>query len=396
MIKIMKISRLKRVQVKVVCPDWEATINTAIASGISMFDIDCLDSISVLCSVDILDLKELKAIVARNGGELLLVQHDRLHAVIYAAQRRCLLILAVFVIIVLTAWLPTRVLFVIVDGNHEIPTNLILEKAEKSGIVFGAPRHLVRSEAIKNRILSELPQLRWVGVNTKGCVAVISVAEKDALGSKRELTNVSNIIASCDGVVQELTVYSGTPLCEPGQVVRKGQILVSGYTDCGLVIRAEGANAEIVARTKHSLTTVSPMEWLSRGDIIKTKRRYSIQVGKKSIKLFKDSGISGPLCVRMCYNKIWSLPGGFILPISIQIEELQYADISHIMMDQRMEWLRIASDKYVNSIMLSGKILKAAYMQKTQNGLSIQNAVYDCIEIIGRVKTEEGLGFNGE
>ena len=396
MIWVKKRNQLDKVRVKLISPEREYTINSVISAGINMTNIDYLDSISVSCCVDALRLKELETIAARYGGEVVVMQPDRLHAAINSAQRRCVLIVAVCIMIALTAWLPTRVLFILIDGNREISDKLILEKAEICGIQFGVPRHLVRSEGVKNRLLSELPQLRWVGVNTKGCVAVISVVEKEKLSTEQDPVNISSIIASCDGVIQELTVYSGTPLCQPGQAVRKGQMLVSGYTDCGLTIRAEGAHAEIVAQTKRSLTTVTPANCFTRGETERTTYRYCLQVGKKSIKLFKDSGISEPLCVRMYYEKPWRLPGGFILPISLQVEELRYADVTYISRNQSAEWLRNASNKYINTQMLSGRILESAYVQGIQNGLCFQDAVYDCVEYIGKVKIEEGLGCDGE
>ena len=98
----------------------------------------------------------------------------------------------------------------------------------------------------------------------------------------------------------------------------------------------------------------------------------------------------------MYYEKSWKLPGGYVLPISFHVEEVQYADITHIAVNQNASWLQDASDKYINAQMVSGRILEAAYMQRAQDGLCIQAAVYDCVEFIGKVKTEEGLGFDGE
>ena len=56
----------------------------------------------------------------------------------------------------------------------------ILERAEYCGVHFGAKAGSVRSEQVKNRLLFEIPELRWAGVNTTGCTAVITVAERQS------------------------------------------------------------------------------------------------------------------------------------------------------------------------------------------------------------------------
>ena len=84
------------------------------------------------------------------------------------------LLLALFIL-----FLPTRVLFVRAEGNIRIPEKQILEAAESCGIRFGASRKDVRSEKTKNALLSGIPELQWAGVNTYGCVAVISVRERE-------------------------------------------------------------------------------------------------------------------------------------------------------------------------------------------------------------------------
>ena len=83
------------------------------------------------------------------------------------------MVIGLCLLLLLVCILPTRVLFMRVEGNESIPENLILEAAEDCGIRFGASRSAVRSEKVKNGILSRISELQWVGVNTKGCIAVI-------------------------------------------------------------------------------------------------------------------------------------------------------------------------------------------------------------------------------
>ena len=88
---------------------------------------------------------------------------------------RPVLLAGLGILFLLAMYLPSRVLFIRVEGNMQIPDRQILAAAEECGIRFGASRREVRSEKVKNALLSSVPQLQWAGVNTAGCVATISV-----------------------------------------------------------------------------------------------------------------------------------------------------------------------------------------------------------------------------
>ena len=116
--------------------------------------------------------------------------------------------------------LPTRILGVWVEGNSTVPTRRILEAAQQSGIRLFAPCAEVRSEKMKNALLSAIPELQWAGVNTYGCRAVISVRERTLPERKPEPEKtVGSIVAARDGIVESVTALQGTVLCRPGQAV---------------------------------------------------------------------------------------------------------------------------------------------------------------------------------
>ena len=170
----------------------------------------------------------------------------------------------------------------------ETQKDKILSAAEDCGIVFGASRRRVRSEKTKNALLSAIPQLQWAGVNTSGCVATISVRERTEAVQAEDSKFIQSIVAIRDGYVLSATVTEGTGLVIPGQSVQKGQILISGYTDCGICIRAEGAAGEVMAQTSRELEAVMPAKYDQRTQNREVRKHYSLLIGKKRIKLWKD------------------------------------------------------------------------------------------------------------
>ena len=337
------------------------------------------------------DYSRLLDLVKRQGDQIRIVQKRGLFWSMIGLLHRPVLLGGIVLPVLLTVILPRHVLFFQVEGNAYISEQQVLEKAEECGIRFGISRRTIRSEQLKNSLLESIPQLQWAGINTYGCVAVISVREKIAAENEVEENRVCSIIAARDGVVRECTVQQGNLLCRVGQAVKSGQVLVSGYTDCGLMIKATHAKAEIYADTIHDLIAVSPDTSGQRGEIVSSKTKYSIIIGKKLINLYKDSGIWDTSCVKIYKQKNMTLPGGFRLPIGIIQETwIEYSLDSEGMSDlEDVRWMEAATKAYLNCQMIAGRIVEKSESVQINEGVYLLRGRYACVEMIGKVKNEE-------
>ena len=134
-------------------------------------------------------------------------------------------------------------------------------------------------------MLQRIPQLNWVGITTKGCVATIRVIE--ALQSEGEPADapVSSIVAKSDGIIDEITVLQGVAMCQSGQAVHKGQLLISGYQDLGLMIKATQAKGEVYAQTIRQVNAIFPTQCSLKVNPQANSVRYYLQIGKNILNL---------------------------------------------------------------------------------------------------------------
>ena len=93
----------------------------------------------------------------------------------------------------------------------------------------------------------------------------------------------ANILADADGIVEEVNVREGQACVRPGDLVRKGQVLISGVIEQkDETFRYEYASGEVICRTAQPIHTE-----------IRTKRETKVYTGretaKKSIKIFKKT-----------------------------------------------------------------------------------------------------------
>lgn len=299
----------------------------------------------------------------------------------------------VFLLLTLLVFLlPQKILFYEVEGNDFIPANRILEAAEDCGLGVWANRRDIRSEWFKNQILSEIPELQWAGINTYGSKAIISVRERAVPQSKEEEKHtVSSIYAVCDGIVQAVSAEQGTIHCAEGQTVKKGQLLISGYTNSGFCIRAGRAAGEVFGETVHSLNAVMPQTWIQKTHFRAAEKRYAILIGKKRVNLCKDSGIWDASCDRINKECRLTLPGGYRLPLALEIETITPNSVESVIMSasQAEQILRDAAQTYLCGQMIAGKITSANESIKSVSGSIRLSGIYNSIEMIGREHFEK-------
>ena len=359
--------------------------------GIPVYRVAQPDDLSLRFEILRSDYRSLSALANKRGDSLRINRKLGLFWRIRTLRHRPFLLIAAALLLFLVLLVPTRVLFVRVEGNAAVPSRQILEAAELSGIHFWSVRREVRSERVKNALLSALPELQWAGVNTSGCVAIISVRERKAPEEPEEEMKISSIVAIRDGVVDSCTATGGNLLCRPGQAMKAGQILISAYTDCGIFLQATRAEGEIYALTKHQIRAVTPTKAYLATQTGEVKHKISLLLGKKRINLWKDSGIWDTSCGRMYEEYYVTLPGEFVLPMGLAVEtyfprETVETEITDPKREAALE--RFSSD-YLLSQTVAGKILSRNFSLTRENGVCLLSGDYVCHEMIGRVQPEQ-------
>ena len=367
------------------------------AAGIEIQNFRREDELTARFLVGRKQFRELQKLCERRGENIKILKKSGLYWSGAGLKNRPVLVAGLLLFFLGIIWLPSRVFFVRVDGNESLPPERILEAAEKCGIRFGAYAREIRSEYVKNRLLEEIPELQWTGINTKGCVAVISVREKETEEASQQDPGITNIVAVRDGIILSATVTRGTGLCEPGAAVQEGQLLISGYQDCGRCVLAGRAEGEVFGQTVRLLESVTPVEYLKTSETGAEKKKAGILLGKKRINLWKDSGIWDGSCGRMYKEYRISLPGGFQLPLAVWTETYyqRETEVSRLG-EEAQNSLILFSRAYLQSQMVAGTIIHAVEVCTLQDEVLVLKGSYLCEEMIGRAQKEKIGEYYGE
>ena len=359
------------------------------AIGLALIDIQYIDTFTIQLYTNKKPGNEAHKILNLYAQDYQVKSCNLLQKNIHRFIHRPIILIGFGVLFVLTFLLQSRILFVQVRGNQAVPSNLIVEAARDSGIYFGANRRSIRSEQVKNHLIEHLPQLEWVGINTYGCVAEIFVKEGSVDQKAPQPLTIGSIVAARDGIILSCTTLQGTQICRPGQAVTKGQLLVSGYTDCGIYIQGTLAEGEVLAATNRDVTYLTPNKYQSRYVITGKKRRFRLTIGNNLINFYEDSGISPISCVKIYREFPFKLPGGFELPIClVEEQQINYESTPH---EIDLQWMAESCRQHLKSQMIAGRIISENLQTTRSTDMVTCVGKYFCTEMIGQIKLEETL-----
>lgn len=366
----------------------ERFINLCTKNHISLWNIRRKGKNEILADVGINDFKKLRKFSKNSKCKIHITKKYGLRFFIYRHRKRKALF-AGFVIFFALLWGLTQFIWVIdITGNKKITDNVILEYAEKGGLKTGMPAAAVDSKKIRNYIITHMEDISFVSVNRTGTTVQIDVREREEKREHFDKTTPSNIVATESGVIESILVQSGTAAVKKGDIVYRGQLLVSGAADNKyLGIKYSNSDAEIKARVWHEKTVDLPYcieEKVPTGEV---KNKRKLKIFDFSLNLYVKNKILFEKYDILSYTKYISLGKGKVLPIGVETTGYKEYKIkrTELTVEQAKKVLTAELDElYKNS-----KIINRTFEIK-DNKMTV---TYECIEEIGR---EEELNDNRE
>lgn len=119
-----------------------------------------------------------------------------------------------------------------VSGQKRYTYEEITEYLNSINVYNGIRTSDLDGDLIEKSIRNKYNDISWVSVELKNCNVYVKLMEADVLTADNDKNGeFSNIVASSNGTVRSIVTRKGTPLVTIGDVVTKGQVLVSGIID---------------------------------------------------------------------------------------------------------------------------------------------------------------------
>ncbi len=216
-----------------------------------------------------------------------------------------------------------------VSGSELLSKEQVRAELAEMGVRPGCRISDIDKGNITNRFLSLHPEISWAALNFEGTTVSLSV--KETLKDPEEKESApALLVASCSGVVRSVTVFEGNAAVRPGAVVKKGDVLITGFisgsglqiTDTPL-LRFGGARGSIMAEVSGELE-----EFLPYSEEVSVQRSgdicgYTFSVFGRKITVGVSGGASTP-------EKNVTVFGEIELPIAYRVHSEVLTETSSV------------------------------------------------------------------
>lgn len=372
-----------RIRITGACP--EDCLYRMTMEGIRFRDYCKTDMLTAELTVPLRDLNTATSCAKKTMCEMKILGISGLFPGLKAMGTRIGYLFVLVFLLILVFWIQGHIFFLEVEGNTTISDEEILQILEESGVGFFTKTSEIDLNVLKNEILGQIPRLGWITINTEGPIATVMVREREEKPVAVENQAPGNVLAAKGGIIEDVTVTGGTAQVRLGDVVTEGQLLISGVTNLDKTLLLSHAEGEVTARTftrKKAILEESIQEKSYTGEEI---TRFSITFGKKTINLYKTSGISYDNYDKMTVRKTLTLPGDYALPVTVTVTVFrEYEQAEKLLAEQDAEeFLEEAVRRDMEAKLSAGMILDLHLQCKMQEGLYVGSGIAECREDIG-------------
>ena len=317
-------------------------------------------------------------IISRHGFPFIINRYKKRKAFVISA------ILTVFLLLYITSF----VWVIDVEGNEKVKTEIILNELKNNGFSVGTLRYGKNISELQNKMMLSVDELSWIWVEIKGTRAIVAVKEKTPVPILVDRHHPCNIVASNDGVITEINATYGEKVASIGDVVKKGDLLISGVSNTKYDgIHYLHSSGIIKARTYHSKSAEIP---LKRTNFTKTGEKIS----KRSfnffgfrVKLYRSENPPFEYAENDSKVHHLSLGKNFVMPISFE-ENIYYELVKEEIKVSEEEAISIG-EKELFSELDKNLPERATVINKTSEVVSKDDSQisikvnYECVEEIG-------------
>lgn len=211
-----------------------------------------------------------------------------------------------------------------IEGGFKYTKETLLEFINENDVYSGMIKSDVNCQQIEEKIRLEYSDISWVSAEIKGTRLMIRFTETNMPIPKREMREPSHLVATKSGIIKNIITRNGTPQVKIGDVIRKGDVLVSGIVDVvgdfDALIRKKMvvADADIVCKSYYNYNESFPLEHEKKIYTGKEKSKYGIQVLNQKISFYSPR-ISYRNYDIITDEAILKLSWNFYLPLRYQI-----------------------------------------------------------------------------
>ena len=171
-----------------------------------------------------------------------------------------------------------------ISGQYTHTEEAMIKFLNNTGVYAGVMKKEVNCQEIEETIRKQYTDIGWVSAEIRGTRLLIKITETNMPKPHVQQTEPCHIVADKDGIIRSIITRTGVPKVKIGDVVKKGDILVSGvveiYGDDQSVIKRNPviADADIIIKSFYEYKNEFPLAYDDKVYTQNIKKYYSLNL----------------------------------------------------------------------------------------------------------------------
>ncbi|MEG0238299.1 MAG: sporulation protein YqfD [Clostridium sp.] len=355
----------------------EIFLNTLIRNKVNIYEVKRLSNAKLEFKVDKKDIKILKNIYRNSKYDIKVKQNMGIPFIARRIYKHKGMWICAIISLFLLMSTSLFVTDVYIQAPEGIDKGSLRKELGEAGVKPGVYKKSIERKEVRDHIMSEFEDIAYISINVKGTNIFVTVTKKDESLTEKKETNYCNIIAKKNGIINKVIPRSGNQVSNVGDIVREGDVLVSGANTKSV--------PEVWAVTYYeSKQSANYIEQTK----IKTgnkKTVYSLSFYDKKYTLRRDIDFKN----YEIENKNYELKiGNYTFPIKIQASVFNEVNIKEVKKDKEQvkEDLKEKALKDLEyKIPVDARYKDVKHQHKVKKGILEYTVTVDTLENIAKV-----------
>lgn len=362
----------------------ELFLQQCVDHGIVVWNMNKNSEVACLANIRQKDEQKVMELVNDLSFSITITKRNGLPFIVKKLSGRKEILFSIIICLMLILYLSNIVWDIKIKGVPKDIEKQITKQLSVYGVHTGALGFSLDSPSIvQQKLLHDIPELLWVGVEKKGTTFQIEVVEKTIV-EKKEVNGPSNLVATKKGVISYMYVSKGMPKVKVNDFVEPGDLLVSGNISDEKkkktsLVEAEG---EIVARTWYEVSVTIPLVAGYQELTGEKDKKLSIEFGDFQIPLW-GFGSSKFKHIQKDVNRTPLHFFKWELPITIN-ESIQHEKTYRTEKRTKEEAIEIGNKQAKNELLLnlekSAKVISEKVLHDSADNGKVKLLLYLTVE----------------
>lgn len=258
--------------IKIVGEYGERLLNQAALENLYLWDIKRQNGTVLSCKVSVKNFAKLASLARKTRCRVYIIERVGLFFVILKLRKRKWFLFGALLFIAAVYFMSSFIWSIEIVCPDDELTISVDEALRSWGIKEGIFKYGLDKEYYIDKLLNEYGGLAWAQMEIRGSRLIIELVKKE-LPPELEENIPCDIIASKDGIIEEIIALRGEALVEPGQTVSEGDVLITGKIMLGHEPDGEEEGSDTLF--VHAEGIVRARVWYQKAvkvPLVKTKR----------------------------------------------------------------------------------------------------------------------------